>query len=479
MSAPPPPAARSAPTRFVVLGSQRSGTSVTQAILEGHPEVAMPWDETEADLLGRGYRAYTFGLEAYRERQAANRALFDALAGLHAGAETRAIGVKVALDSLAAAVSVLNGLLEHHPETRVVYVVRDDLLAQFASLKRAEATGTWHLRGSHPDHTGEPVKLVLPADEFRDYALGALRTRVLVGSLAGLRPLLEVSFERDLLGGALDPATLFRFLGVAELPVTWATMRKVAPPVEDYVENVAELRAVLDGLPAVEPAEVEAGARAALVADARAERRLLVLCQRALAWRSCDPDHCAAELAQAVRERCDAEDRPLQVSELLLVGAVTGGRGLPDAVADAVAEMIAVAADSRAAEEWALRACGEDADRALELAEGIDAEIDRVDRVVDALIDRALRAGIDRSAWPRCLHLAERSWERLLDLDLAERRLGRWREVFGEHPGFRVLRGLVRWFAGDERLAREDLEAVAGEDGPAAERAREILEQRR
>ena len=83
--------------RFLVVGSQRSGTTVTQAVLRGHAEVSIPMEETRPDLLTDGYRACTYGLETYASRCRMNGRLFDALAGCLADERTRAMGLKVAL----------------------------------------------------------------------------------------------------------------------------------------------------------------------------------------------------------------------------------------------------------------------------------------------------------------------------------------------------------------------------------------------
>lgn len=122
-------------TRFLIVGSPRSGTSVTHACIQGHPQATGAEDEVRVEpLFTRGIAAFTFGNESWPERQRGYRALFDAIAGGGDDPAIRAHGMKVTLGTPEEAMDLANTLRDHLPSVRVVLVHREDLVAQYASL---------------------------------------------------------------------------------------------------------------------------------------------------------------------------------------------------------------------------------------------------------------------------------------------------------------------------------------------------------
>ena len=148
--------------RFIVLGMQRSGTTVTHVCLAGHPEVCMAPDEVYVEpFFTRGLAAFTGGKESYKDRQDGYARLFDLIAGFRAKESTRAVGFKVAIGSANDARDVANCLSEYLPDLKVILVHRSDLAAQFGSLQRAIASGEWH--AWEGEKSGTDTRLLCPA----------------------------------------------------------------------------------------------------------------------------------------------------------------------------------------------------------------------------------------------------------------------------------------------------------------------------
>jgi hypothetical protein len=231
------------PVRFVIVGMQRSGTSVTQQCVAGHPEVSCPEDEVRVEpFFTRGLAVYTVrGRESFARRTAGHRRLFDAITRPARPGAERALGLKVAVASYAQALDLYIGLVEHFPDVRIVLVERRDLLAQHASLLLARESGRWHRHGLREARSDARIR---PDPEvFGRYAAEACRIHRLLGDLAGSHALLRIGYEADIEPG-FDPRALFDFLGLRPLEPTWLRMRKISPPLEDFVDGLDALRRI-------------------------------------------------------------------------------------------------------------------------------------------------------------------------------------------------------------------------------------------
>jgi len=251
-------------SRFLVVGSQRSGSSVTHTCIVGHPEATGTGDEVRAEpLFTRGIAAFTCGNDTWPERQRGYRALFDALSLRDDDPAIRAHGMKVALASPSEAIDVANTLRDHLPDVRIVLIRRDDLIAQYASLHRAQATGIWH---SFHGAASNSKPIAIATGPFLDYARDCRRILAQLRTLRHSHALLEVEYERTVVGGLWHE--IFAFLGLTRLPPTWVAMQKVSPPARASVAGYDDLLAALQQLPQADEQQELAAARA------RAEARL-------------------------------------------------------------------------------------------------------------------------------------------------------------------------------------------------------------
>ncbi|MBK8978310.1 MAG: hypothetical protein IPM29_20600 [Planctomycetes bacterium] len=302
-----------APRRFLIVGKQRSGTTVTQAVLNAHPLLSTSAFEVKVDLFSEGLSLFTYGHYPYASLVAAIPAMFDALASLGAppggGGELRAIGLKVAIAKHDHAVDLANALREFLRDVAIIVVEREDLVAQFGSLKRAEATGQWHGWG----RTEKLDRMVtLDREALLDYARDAIRTTAQLETLAATHDVLRLRYEQEIAAGHFDP--LFAFLGVDPAPYADRIPSKVAPPPGDYIVDYAELRALVDALPrASAESELQYAAERFLAADRHRPTPFSLQRARALVQQG-GPTLAAAVLRQLLeragqeltREQCDA-----------------------------------------------------------------------------------------------------------------------------------------------------------------------------
>lgn len=236
-------------TRFVIAGLQRSGTTVTVGCLSGHPEIACARGEIKASpLFTRGLATFSYGHETYPIRREGLAALFDAVSMIGASPGVCANGLKVALGTPTEAMDVVAALREYLPETKIILIWRDDLVAQYGSLLRAQQTGQWHLFRGDGVKQGKNDAVHIDEQPFLEY-LQACRS--IMGHLDTLRETHEVHdfhYENDIVPGD-QYGRLFEFLGASVLPVTWLSMRKVAPPPEQLIDNYTEARAWMESAP--------------------------------------------------------------------------------------------------------------------------------------------------------------------------------------------------------------------------------------
>lgn len=251
-------------TRFLVVGMARSGTTVVHQALQGHPNVRTSMDEIKvAPFFTTGYATFTVSGDSPFEQENGYGILVDALTMLPCHErgpallglcgtdewpkrEPLANGVRVAIgnaqeaETLVAALQRFPSLLEF----AIVRVHRNDLVAQCASLRRAQRTGRWHsFRPGKPTVRAPEAPFEIPTSEFATFCDDARRTIAALDKLADSHRVLELSYEDEIAThGTAGQERLFRFLGLPWIEPNWITARKVAPPVEDYVTNAAALR---------------------------------------------------------------------------------------------------------------------------------------------------------------------------------------------------------------------------------------------
>ncbi|MEO0479900.1 MAG: Stf0 family sulfotransferase [Planctomycetota bacterium] len=227
--------------RFLIVGMQRSGTTVTYAAVQSHPEVACPSDEIEVDpFFTRGLATFmSKGQETFDARRSGIRRLFDVLANPQGFTDRKTRGFKVALGGYEVALALTAALIEHFPEASVVIVQREDLVAQFGSMQRAKQSGIWHTSDSKSSDMDARVKVDRKA--FAQYVEGAARISAVWRFLESTHRCLRIHYEEHIDGG-FQHERLFEFLGVDVVDPTWLRMKKVSPSPDSYIQDYDKLR---------------------------------------------------------------------------------------------------------------------------------------------------------------------------------------------------------------------------------------------
>jgi len=236
---------------FVLLGFQRSGTTVLQRLLAARADVSFFENEIWASTF--------FGqfLSCWTPNGPPNFALapeiIAAMVPQVPPGGWRAL--KSNIKDLKTTETALRGLDEGFAWLTVIAMVRRDLLAQAASLCRAQRSGRWHVTSALKDPAGEQVSLRLDRHGEAWLISLLLGQRRLVHH-AEARQWLLIDYERDLLaaGPGVALERIERHLGLPPGDYPLDRHPKVAPPVEDYVVNHLEARAFIERLQAQDDA---------------------------------------------------------------------------------------------------------------------------------------------------------------------------------------------------------------------------------
>lgn len=236
----------SSPTRYIVVGRRRSGTTATHLCLRGHPSVSAVHNEVGVEpFLSKGIGAFTYGEERTEEELSSGiPALFDAMTAVPPASKRKARGMKLTLPDLRLAKVFVKGMQAYLPDVRIVHVQRNDVIARFASLKKAMQSGKWHRRTQ--DRRQKETITIDPHD-FSKHLIESIQVQQLLRDLRSSHDMLCLSYEDVILQGRLSThAPLFRFVGVEPVEATWLRDKKLSPPPEEYVRNYSELTKMHD-----------------------------------------------------------------------------------------------------------------------------------------------------------------------------------------------------------------------------------------
>lgn len=224
----------SQPKRFLVVGLQRSGTTLVLDYLCGHPAVATAQDEIHTAFFAPGSAP-----------QAEFLGVFDMVANRTSTAV--AVGMKTAIPTAAHGTRLAETLRGQGRSLDLIVVERADLVAQYGSLRAADESGVWH---SHANRrAGARPKVAFDPVELAAYVADCRAAMAPIRAIAATHRTLHLDYERDLAVGhsAGTPWTerVCDFLGIDPAAGRPPALRKVAPPADDYIVDYADHRAAL------------------------------------------------------------------------------------------------------------------------------------------------------------------------------------------------------------------------------------------
>ncbi|MEM9388292.1 MAG: sulfotransferase [Pseudomonadota bacterium] len=239
------------PLRFVVVGTQRSGTTYLRQCLDSHPQV-----DCRGELFARsygksdGYHAYRsssalrqLGHYAWRGAQVAS--FMNATLG-RAEMGVEAIGFKLMRSHVRRVPYEYSMLLPQLRRRgyRVIHVIRKNLLRVLVSRRTALARGQFHARTALP-----AVKITLPiATLLQELEKVAAENRFWATATSGAFERLEVEYEQFVADQQTQSQRMLGFLKVnRSLPLHSPHKQVNRAPLAHIVGNYTEVAATLAG----------------------------------------------------------------------------------------------------------------------------------------------------------------------------------------------------------------------------------------
>ena len=225
---------------FVIVADLRTGSTLLSTSLNNHPQIRCYGElfhpETFPDNQLDGCDRFTLtGRDVVREAFAANGATaagFRAMIFLPMPAQPQWA------DSW--------GALVDRDDLRVIYLLRRDELAQYASIAIADRTRIWHPSPDDPVLRPENrPTITIDPQEFRDWS--QQRAALLNQRREQLRgkPSLDLTYETLVSEWPAAIRTVQEFLGVEPVSLQPAKQKQEKRPLSEVVANYDELRAML------------------------------------------------------------------------------------------------------------------------------------------------------------------------------------------------------------------------------------------
>lgn len=227
-------------SKFIVVGHARSGTTITHYILREHSNVSALWDEVDfTPFYDKGLSVFTHGLDKEEEKIIGYKKIFDALISINSNENTKAEGLKTAINKPEGAIVFKNTVASYLKDVKIIYVFRDNLTAQYGSFIRAVKTGSWH--SWQKDLKTQNPKFKVNKSEFIKYIIKSIEINKTLKELSSTNDFLEVVYERDILPNKIENFhKVFEFLGLP-LPDYDFPLSKIAPEPHEFLINYNEL----------------------------------------------------------------------------------------------------------------------------------------------------------------------------------------------------------------------------------------------
>jgi LPS sulfotransferase NodH len=234
--------------RFVILGAERSGTTLVRELLGSHPAVGVGGELFNYDLIRRNEIPWWSGsvrdLDDLNALRASDpKAFVDRLFEMFKTPDRRTFGFKLMYRQVERDSRVRDFLVADRGY-RIIHVKRRNLLRRLLSEQRALKTERWFVKASEPRPDNPSVILSVDAC-IDDFSLTE-RMRTLYESYFKDHQMLELYYEdicADLPG---TRSRLLAFLGLAEMgSVAIWSQKSAVDPLREAIENYDDLKAAL------------------------------------------------------------------------------------------------------------------------------------------------------------------------------------------------------------------------------------------
>jgi len=219
--------------RFLIVGLQRSGTTVISELLSGHPEVCMFSDELKVTpLFSKGIRTYGMGNETENDVKIGFQAIFDTITRTNKNVSTW--GAKIALQEPKDAKILISCLNQNFENIKIIYINRTDSIARIGSLLNARKTKIYHSTDAPKKFKNK--KITISKKTFRKYFLKELKIKEIL-HFNKKHTVININYENDILTKRFKH-TVFRDLGLPIIKPDWQYLKKISLNPEDYINNI-------------------------------------------------------------------------------------------------------------------------------------------------------------------------------------------------------------------------------------------------
>lgn len=237
---------------YLIVGFQRSGTTMVHLLLAGHPAISVLGGELRRQFYEHGLALFTGGYLNKVETVRHHRALFDTITTIGATPATRYHGAKTVVNSPREARKVVATLCRSFPDMKVVLVRRNDWVAQYGSVVQRARTGVAHSwrrgKDGKPWQPRAAARISINPLLFRLYAMRVHETLQELERLHATHPVHVLDYEDYCRDPDAGYRAMLRFLELPYIEPSWVFSRKVSPPPQTYIRNYAELSALADSV---------------------------------------------------------------------------------------------------------------------------------------------------------------------------------------------------------------------------------------
>ncbi len=227
---------------YLILGTQRSGTTVVHIALYNHPQVSALYDEAQiTPLFTSGLSTFTFGNNNSNEEKCDVRRLFETLCTLQNKEGVDTIGMKIANSNPFEIRALKQKLLEQIPDIKIVYIYRSDLTAQYGSLVKGKQTNQFH---SWDEKLKSKNTIKINLFKFKIYLMKYILSNLEYESYTKSFSTLTINYEEDILQG--DFKKIFDFLKIQKIVTN--TTKKISPPAQEYINNYDKAKIIEEKL---------------------------------------------------------------------------------------------------------------------------------------------------------------------------------------------------------------------------------------
>ena len=227
--------------RYIIVGCSRSGTTVTHIRLKNHPNVCALNDEIRiSPFFTNGLSTFTYGNDEREEKEKGYLAVFDAIVQIGKNENTLVCGLKISIIKPSDAEIFVETLSKYMKGIKIILTKREDYVAQYGSLIRAQKTGQHHSWKTPKKHIHS---FRISKIKYISYLLDTIEIENVFKKLYLKNKVLEIVYEKDIIQN--NYKKICNFLDIPFIKIS-DNSKKVAPIPENYIKNYYHLRKITD-----------------------------------------------------------------------------------------------------------------------------------------------------------------------------------------------------------------------------------------